>query len=136
MQGGMCIGVPDTGRHRSHKSGRIHLRSGARHAHVPDKSMWHPSRRDTGLARVVGHAGGHMRRRVLLHRARMRRKVRRNNASHHPPRVSNIHRVDIDLSPTALSHARPNQGSSVVVDARTGMRSWWGPRAKGETRVC
>lgn len=43
---------------------------------------------------------------VLLHPGRMRRK-RRSHASHHLSELSIIHRVDIDLGPSALSHAKP-----------------------------
>jgi len=100
--------------------------------------MWYASGRYAGLARVVSHPRGHgMGGRVLLHRAGMGRKGRRNtgDTGHHPPRPSNIHSVDIDVAPRyrmrrpareALSSGAPMASNQMFLDTT---------RATGSSRL-
>ena len=101
-------------RHAAHHGGGIHLGVRSRDSHV--REVLHAPGLTSGLAGVVGHARSHAGvaggdAGMLLHAARMRRKVG-SHACHHSA-LSIIHRVDIDVGRTVLSHAtNPERGAA------------------------
>lgn len=82
---GVRIRATGAGSHTTHEGGGIHLAAWGRHAHVSDELVRHAAGLRAGLARGMGHAGGHgvtwRSARVLLHSARVRRK-RRSHSNH------------------------------------------------------